>query len=302
MVVALIAGIVIFAVSRGSGSGPKADDVAVGYLQALAAGDADKALSYGSATPDRTFLTSDILKKQQAIAKITAVNVVGSESRGSEARVNMSYNFGSQAVTDYYALTKIKGKWKLQSTTASANVSSGRSIPGLTLFGTKVASDTVTTFPGPLQWGSSDPNYEVKPLGSADRFATSPGDSNFTSLQYQLSQAGTKTLSDAFTAKIAECLKIKTASAPGCPQRSFAFSAVPNSFVWKLAGTGTDGITYRSSYSDPKKIDLSGLLRFTVTYQSRNFDNKIESKTDDVTSFVSGSATLEGDTATITLN
>ena len=102
-------------------------DLAVkGYLEALAAGDIDKALSYGPVGGgSHALLVPEALKASIAAAPITSINVTPADATAST--IHAAYQLGTQAVeSDYRVVKKDDGNWQLASSTATVRLDAKR--------------------------------------------------------------------------------------------------------------------------------------------------------------------------------
>jgi hypothetical protein len=103
-------------------------DLAVkGYLEALAAGDIDKAISYGPVGGgSKALLVAAGLKASVAAAPITNINVTPADATAST--IHAAYQLGTQAVvSDYKVVKKDDGNWQLASSTTTVRLSAKRS-------------------------------------------------------------------------------------------------------------------------------------------------------------------------------
>ena len=278
---------VLIAGSSDSGAGP--DKVVSAYLSALANGDAAGALKAGPTPGSATFLTNEILAKQQAKAKITNIKVGQVEKRGNEARVPVAYQFGSKNVDDDFFLRKTTGKWQLQATVTGFDVSEVHDIPGLTLFGKPVQGTKIFVFPGPLEFGSSNPDITVIDKSSND-FATSPTDSVSPFLDTGLSPAGRKKVVSAVSAKLAACTKVKSTEPTQCPQKVFDFEAVAGTAKWRLASNVSRVL--QANLDNGLTVQVTGDLKWSVTYRAKDFNNKVSTRHDTDETYISAQVNL----------
>ncbi len=284
--VVVVAGVVVAVVAIAGGSSAKPSATVSKYLDDLASGDASGALAQGAAAPSTTFLTDDILKQQQAKAKISGVKIVSTETRGNESEVHATYQFGSRSADETFDLSKSGGKWKLTESTYPIDVSDLTDIPQVTLFGKPIANlSKVYVFPGPVLWGTADKYYTVTDK-NADKYALSPYDSSdgFSELNADLSSVGKTAVQNAVTAFLTKCAQSKQLSPDSCPQQEFGDGddtgePVDGTVTW-TAPTDLSGLQY-SSGSDVNKIDVEGTTVWQDTYQSKSFaDDSVSTITD----------------------
>jgi hypothetical protein len=140
----------------GSGS---AGDVVKAYLEALAKGDADTALSLSVAQPaSKKFLTNEALKQQIDHWPIKNIAIVEDSSKkdpGEMAIVRATADFGPQHSEGQIQVKKSDGLWKLASATVNimtmSQILQGGPATTLTMLGKPLGQDaTVYVFPGYL--------------------------------------------------------------------------------------------------------------------------------------------------------
>ncbi|MHA3701642.1 Rv0361 family membrane protein [Jatrophihabitans sp. YIM 134969] len=275
VVIALVIGLVAIL----AGGGGKPSETVQAYLQALSDGDAAKALEQGEKPPDTTFATSDALKAQQEIAKITDIDVSEGYSGSRSARVSATYKFGDKQADESFTLTKIGGKWKLDDVVYPIDLTGLDDVPGLTLMGIDAGDkNKAYVFPGPLVWGSSNEYLSVTE-SEPDDFTLSPADGSFSfsTLETGLSDAGEKAVAEAVTTFIDDCAKEKSLTPEGCPQREYDYEAVDGTATWKAPGD-LSALEYRTS-SPVTEVYVSGTLTWSVSYTAEDYDGKRTTKT-----------------------
>jgi hypothetical protein len=272
-----------------SSAGP--DETVKDYLTALAEGHAADALEYGPKPASTTFLTDDVLAKQQAKAKITDIETHTVEVKDDHARVAVKYKFGSKPQDVEATISKVKGKWQVP-TTVEMDVSDERKIPGLTLFGKPVTEDKIYTFPGPLDFATNNPNITLKNEDEND-YETTPGEASAPVLSIDLNAAGKKAAADALTASLQKCIKSKELQPAGCPQEEFDFEAVAHTAAWKLT-TDLTSLDYEANDDEdqPLLVRVDDELEWDVTYKAKDFDNHVTTQHDSTTSFLSATIDL----------
>ncbi len=207
--------------SSAQASAPKVTrgDLAVkGYLEALAAGDIDKAISYGPVGGgSRVLLVPDALKASLAAAPITNINVTPAEA--TDSTIHASYQLGTQAVvSDYKVVKRDDGNWQLASSTTTVRLSAKRSdsvpliINGQTI-GPVVELELV---PGTYTMGTGLPylayqsttKITVNDLSYAKAISELPVD---------VTAEGKSALIQAAQASLAACMDTQRLSPPNCP-------------------------------------------------------------------------------------
>lgn len=210
----------------GHGSGGSAGDVVKDYLQALARGDAEAALTYSSDQPaSKELLSADILKRQIAQWPIANVRILNDDSRGSGgtigfAQVHVAATFGDKTSDTTISMKKEQGRWalptaavKVQQFASTANDAASKT---LTFFGKPLGSGTTYVFPGWIDVGSTNPYLKVtiKPL-LLDQL-TSYGES-YLQPEITVSDKGRDATHDQLSAAMANCTKSNLLAPPGCP-------------------------------------------------------------------------------------
>ena len=269
LIVALVVTlIVVFTGDSGPGGSPKA--AVQTYLEGLSSGDAKKALSVVRTPPSEKLLTDEVLKKQQATAKISDLNVrEPSTSLSSMATVKATYKFGDRNADIDFMLKKSDGKWTVDNGTIPIDVDDTR-VPQLTAFGVDVSKDSkVYVFPGPVEWGSANPNFSVKADNSGD-FPLGPTYASYNSLKVELSDQGTKAVATALDTYFTNCAGSTQADAskdkPGCSQSLYQ-SVVPGSVRWTKP-TDINELRLSPDYETPTSVKVYGSVEWPATYMS----------------------------------
>ncbi|MDG4669363.1 hypothetical protein [Mycobacterium sp. 236(2023)] len=243
-VILVVTGIVI--VTSSSESGPAtAGDTVQAYLEALARGDAQAALSYGLiAPPDNTFLTDEVLKKQIEKAPITDIQIVESSDTG---KVHVIANFGDYAVDeDLYLKRDGDGPWKLETAALPLNFRNENApagvglIDAVTIYGENIPkSGRPYVFPGPIEYGSSNPNYTVTIDNPVYLLNHIPWGANLN-YRFDITDAGKEAVKKAMMPVVVECAKSTELSVPDCPQRARIPGMVEGTATWEPPTTLDD--------------------------------------------------------------
>ncbi|MEN0072728.1 MAG: hypothetical protein AAGC63_17235, partial [Propionicimonas sp.] len=135
----------------------------LGYLQALAAADADAALGFARTPPeDATMLTDDVLAGLMRRAPITAIDVGEAGEDGAFQQVTASYRLGNRTVTAQFEVFRQEQVWRLEEVAAEVDLSAlplGE-VP-LTLNNVPLATSSPALFPGHYTLATSAPRYTV---------------------------------------------------------------------------------------------------------------------------------------------
>lgn len=296
-----------FAITKLGGGGSSslsAGDTVKAYLQALSDGDAERALSYGSAQPANTdLLTDSILRKQLAEMPISNIRILDNDS-SMEAigmgTVHVAVNFGD-AVQDVQLRVKRDDdkNWKLENAAIKIDkpyaASKDDASNTLTVFGKGFDSGPLYVFPGYADIGSSNSYLDVtaEPLlldalsmmGSARIDAT-----------YELNDKGTAAVDKAVADAFAPCEGAKVFAPPRCPTKVRPPSdGVDGTASWGPADMSGVDVGMFSTYD--LSVSLSGEVKFPLTYGTTDGGRS----TGDVTAYVSGSVDVSTKPPTLDL-
>lgn len=270
----VITGIVI--VSSDSSSGPaQAGDTVRGYLEALARGDAEAALSYAiNPPPDKTLLTDDILKKQIEKSPIGDIRIVESSPTG---KVHVMVTFGDNVVDDtlYLKQDGDGGAWKMESIALPVDFQKDKAAEGsalidaITLFGEPIAkSGRPYVFPGPVEFGTSNPNIEVDVVNPVFLLSNLQWGVN-ANYNFAVSEAGKDAVKKAMMPVVVECAKSQLLSPPNCPQQAEIPGMVEGIATWTAPST-LDDVDFVSGIAKDGRQTLTGTISFTLTLQATN--------------------------------
>ncbi|OOK78430.1 lumazine-binding domain protein [Mycobacterium kansasii] len=241
LVVVAIVLVITLAGRGGPGRGGSAGDAVKGYLQALARGDAEAALSYGADQPaTKELLTEEILKKQIAQWPISNIRILSDDSTGAGAavgfgQVHVVVNFGDKVSDTTLSMKKDHGSWKLPS--AAIKVKPGlagdRDAAGktVTFFGTPVGDSTVYVFPGWIDVGTTNPYITVtaKPILLDQVSLISE---TWIQPTFVLSDKGRDAARDQLAAAMANCQKSNLLAPPGCPMSVDPYGLADGTAAW----------------------------------------------------------------------
>jgi hypothetical protein len=235
----------------------KPSDAVKGYLEALAAGQAERALSYGEKTPtDTTFLTDAVLAQSNQLAPITDINVPDVNNEYA-SQVEASFQLGKQAVNENFSVTKEGDVWKLRETYRELDVSVGRSrtVP-MIVNGVRAETTNLRLFPGAYQFTTGS-KYLIWGDGEVI-FIQSPSDypSGVASLRPAVSADGEKAFINATKDKVKECVKSKKLANPGCPNNidrvSSTYKVKDGTLKWEAeSADNVDSMRISLDYDNP---------------------------------------------------
>lgn len=193
-----------------------ASEVVEEYLKAIAAGDAETALSYLLTTPtDTTFLTDEVLAASNARAPIAAIDVAKPKKQDSSTIVTATYTVGGEEVSgDFYVDESEEGGWVI--TVGTTDLWIGANLAGLdlTLNGIPVDAEKVFIFPGAYEFATTTPYFTL--TGPASFTWPGPGNPPSSSdIRGTLTDEGAALFRDAITPAVAACVASTTLVA-GC--------------------------------------------------------------------------------------
>ncbi len=186
-----------------------------GYLQALAAGDADAALGFAATAPgDSTLLTDEMLQAAGAEAAITAIEVPDSADDVPRQQITVRYRQGDQTVSTSFEVVRRDSVWRLTRVAVPVDLTSLRlrEVP-LTINGIPVASSAPALFPGRYTVGAVADRYAVADPEFTVTAVTAPPQVPATR---ELSEAGRAEVAKAARAHLKACVKRRELNPAGC--------------------------------------------------------------------------------------
>jgi len=228
LIVTLLASLAVFAVvgivmaivlgaggHGGSKNAGRAGDAVKAYLEALARGDADAALSMGLAEPaSRKFLTNETLKQQIEHWPIKNIEILSdsseTESSGETAIVNVSADFGGNRSSGQAFVNKKNGTWKLPSAALHLRIYSAGTDgmdSNLNVLGKPLGKDRdLYVFPGYVG-ATSVPYVDVHVESLLQEPVPTNDISQPFSYKYELNDAGHKAVQTAAETWLVGCLR-----------------------------------------------------------------------------------------------
>ncbi|MHC9296437.1 hypothetical protein ACRCUN_28555 [Mycobacterium sp. LTG2003] len=260
----------VIALTGGGGSGGSSDSAGAtvqGYLEALAKGDAEAALSFGRDQPaSKELLTDEILKQQIEKMPISNIRILGDDSKSSDigyAQVHVTANFGDQVSDTTFSMKKAGDRWKLDSAAVRLDFSTqsaSKATSSLTAFGKPVGASVVYVFPGFIEWGSNNKNLAVdgEPvlLDALRGYSTMRPTFKLSDSAHQEIVASIKGLLDG-------CARSRELSPPNCPQSLYEYGAVDGTVEWQAPSADDAQISF-SDYSMSANISMSGSFGYSV--------------------------------------
>ncbi|MGV0687784.1 hypothetical protein [Mycolicibacterium thermoresistibile] len=271
LVVLVVVGVIALSSLGGSGDGGSSRSAGAavqGYLEALARGDAEAALSYGAGEPaSKELLTDEILKSQIEKMPISNIRILSDDSDNGVGfgKVHATVNFGDQVSDVTFLMKKSGNVWKLDSAAVrldlSTQASSNRAMSTLTVFGKTVGDSVLYLFPGYIEWGTNNKNVTAQ--GQPLLLDALTGYAGGSAPKIVLSDSARKSITSAVRSYLDECARSKSLSPEGCPQRAFEYGAVDGTVTWHAPGTDNLQISF-DGYSMEARVTLNGQFPYTV--------------------------------------
>jgi hypothetical protein len=297
-VAVLVAIVLVITLAGGGGdrAGGSAGDAVKGYLEALARGDAETALSYGIDQPPATeFLTADILKKQVLQWPIRNIRILHDNSGAPGAALSMAHvhvvaTFGDQTSDATLHLRMDYNRWKLASAAIKFTPGLGASMGNaaaktVTIFGKPIADSTVYVFPGWIDTGTTNPymTVTVPPL-LLDQFTMAAP--FWVHPTFALSDNGRDAVRAQLAATMANCQRSNLLAPPGCPVHLDPHGLVEGTSAWGIP----DVSAVKFDNFDPYHLTLrfDGQITVPVTAKTRGG----ASKQNNLTAVLSGTADI----------
>ncbi|MFT4219618.1 MAG: hypothetical protein QM611_03765 [Microbacterium sp.] len=193
------------------------DAVVTGYLEALAASDAEQALSYVESPPaDLTFLTDEVLQASNARAPITGISVTAPTNAEFSVEVQATYSIGDEQVSTTFNVSDYDddGTWSMSAGTSDIQL--GSRVEGLevTLNGVALTGLDVTVFPGSYEVATTSEAFTIE--GASTFTVREPFDyPSLSDMEVTLSKSGLKQFRQLIKKDVSTCLKSKKRKA-GC--------------------------------------------------------------------------------------
>lgn len=267
VVLAVVASVVVGVVVWNGRERP--GDVAKAYLEAVAAGDAAKALSFAATPPgDTSMLTDEVLRANQQRAPIADVAVVPSDS---DTEVEVTYTVGGVPTSDRYTVSPGGDGYLLDRVSGSLTfVTAGVDSLPLLANGVRVQQTTVELFPGSYAFTTGLPNVD---WGDDTETGVRLGrPTSVPRLQPRITDAGRRAFLAGAKKLVGTCTaKRELNPSPGCPfglRQPTSGPRVPDSTVrWRLEGDPWKAVADPevSSFTDQSLARASASMTFVCT-------------------------------------
>ncbi|MCW2539767.1 MAG: serine/threonine-protein kinase [Frankiales bacterium] len=269
-----------------TGHGARA--VVLRYFAAVSQGDAPAALALADQLPaNAAYLTSQVLRQQLGVAKLTDVAVSDVQTSGPTPRVAVSYRLsfaaGAETVRDSVAVVRHGTTWRLASVAASADiVVSGLGAERLVFAGRPLPSVRITLFPGALPLSTDTPAATVhgRPYltlsagTAADPASAAGGSPNVVTVSVDVSKRAKMQVSDGISDALAACLAAASVD-PACPLPPSVGRPVPGSLHGALSQPlASSETTVAFAASGRGILEVSAGVEVKGTWQAWNFENQ----------------------------
>jgi len=283
VLVVALAGLGVYFVPKfldsGKPGGSSATQAVQAYLDALAGGDADLALSYSAQKPDdTTFMTSDILKAALAANPLTGIQIPAGQSNKTPAVIEAAYSLGGQAIQAHFTVQKYGRKWLLDGGYMVLNLvdltSSG--VP-LTVSGHNLGDATkVALFPGTYTLATADPMLDL--AGGTFTIEYPESHPTFDQFRFVLSTAAVGAIQAATQNKLDWCVAQKDPRPAGC---GFGFAGAadgstidPASVDWTVEPDSQDITTMQPALDGSSTTVATAALAIKVHFSANSTDKR----------------------------
>lgn len=263
------------ATAPAAGGAASADEAVKGYMDAVAAGDAAKALSFSSGTPsDATLLTDAVLAASKQKHPITNIQV--SEGASKYERTATFTVDGKQYTQGFFVTSGGGNTYTLQK--PAVDVSLGQmpvNAVGLTVNGVEVKGQKFSLFPGVYDLGTKNANFTAS---SPTLAVQSKYDSLSSEVTAKLSATGDAAARKAAKDQIAKCQTLKVLKDDTC---GFNFgstvigggTADPKSLSCTPSGQNSiDTAELRPDYTDPRQVKGDISIKWSCSLKSTDGD------------------------------
>ena len=254
-------------------SASRPSDAVMGYLQALAAGDAVAALSFAAdPAPTGPLLTNEVLARSGKRAELTEIQVPAVDDQNATS-VSATYTLGDSAVSESFDVVKVADTWKLSRTVKDLDIGFivGGSAP-VKINGVDVDQDSVAVLPGSyafttglpyVGYGSKNVVLVKSPYVEADT----------SRIQSQLTKSGEKAVVSATRKSYNKCLDANSLSPDNCPMKfESKYSYKKSTITWRQVGSDPFRKAKVSLGGTQARVELPLSLRITgsCSYQGRS--------------------------------
>jgi len=247
-----------------------------GFLEALAGGDADRALEFALTRPtDTTLLTRTVLEASHADGALAIVNVP--EVAGTDTvQVPAEVTLGGKPATIAFAVTQTAPGWRLAHVTSTIDPGPLPASLGPTLSGQPLLDTShLEVFPGLYTFGDSVPEIA---FDAPQVVVDVVGEDIRAGLQPALTKVGVKTANAIASAAVDDCMAKQSPNPAGCPN---SVKVAPGQKIksktikWTLIGDPWKNATYTLDVTDPTRArgatSLTFRFRCTMTQKGETY-------------------------------
>ena len=235
-------------------------EAVAGFLQAVAAGDLDLALSYSADPPPASpLLSADVFTAAQQAAPLTDISVPTLSGPTPPTAVSALYRVGGDPVSQSFGVRQVGEFWKLGRVTAELDLSPLRSggLP-LSVNGAPIETDEVAALPGAYTFSTG-----LEYLTFANRsvlVVTGPSTELSAEVGPSVTDVGKDAALDTARKSFQSCLTSKAVNPKNCPfnLQERGLNVEKDTIIWTVEG------------DDPfatAKVTASGAVAsVTITY------------------------------------
>jgi hypothetical protein len=270
-----------------------------GYLDALAAGDAELAKKFALNPPEEApTLTNEFLSQAVSKNPITEINV--EEDEFDSGYIKANYKIGSTTVSTNFQLSKVSDVWKIDNVVISEDRPNSWGKLPVTLNGTELTGSTIALFPGiyTLDAGTKLVTFE-KPTITVEE--PSPYSSSFIGTTPVVSDEGETAMRSGAKAEFQRCLSVQELAPEGCGnmivRMPSGITPIKSTITWEPSQADPfANSTPRLDYSDPTRIEMSGYT--SITFRCTGSDGRNYRA---IVSVSGATGQIKGDELTVTL-
>lgn len=251
----------------------RGDEVVRQYLQALAAGDIDKARTFGplGGEGSTVLLSKQVYAESLRVAPITEISVPTTDENATD--IPATYKLGTQEISTRFRVRKLdSGSWQMEQTTVTFRMQ-GTSVTNVPLIvnGVRVDWDNpLELAPGMYKVSTGLPFITYSDSDSLTVLHLGYTDITSHPITPVLAEAGTTAFKNAVTRSLNDCASRKELSPANCPM-SFEAPAgkplVPGSVTWTLTENPVPAARAGLLATDQSKAEMTVAPQFTLSLE-----------------------------------
>ena len=236
-------------------------DAVAGFLQAVADGDLNRALSYSAdPPPDSPLLTAEVFTQAQQAAPLTDITVPPASGPTPLTTVSALYRVGGDPVAQSFGVRQVGDFWKLDKVTAELDLSPLRSggLP-LSVNGAPIETDVVAALPGAYSFSTGLEFVTFANRGVLT--VTGPSTRLSSEVGPTVTEAGKEAAVGAAKKSFESCLKVKAINPKNCPfsLQDRGLEIRKDTIVWTVEGD--------DPFAKAKVTAAGAVASVTVTYR-----------------------------------